>query len=538
MGYPTKVQLIARKKGADQYYINFPTAIAEALEFQKGEIIEWIIEDKANIIAHRPHVPPSPVEIKKKTSPLLDELEALWMRFGAATATSTSCVQRYWEHLMAHLVCPGRHTVTSLITAHGAQFADWTAHYSLYACQRVTPQPLFSAVREQIEEINGTSAPLIVALDDTILRKTGKLIPGAAYRKDPLGPAFNVNLVWSQRMIQCSAALLDQTGEARMIPIGFVDASTPRKPRKNQPEEDWAAYLELKKQMNLNQRALETIRQMQAERHGKPLRLVVDGSYTNKNMLRNLPENTVLIGRIRKDARLNAVPEVQLEKGRRRIYGEDLPTPELIRQDQSIPWQKVFVVVGGKTRTLEVKTIEPVRWSKAGAMDMKLVVIRPVPYQGPGGIRQYRQPAYLICTDPNLAVEEILQSYVGRWDIEVNHRDEKTLLGVGQAQVRNAYSAWAIPASAVAAYAMLHLAAAKAYGWTGKPNVIPQPKWRQSKKKHRASTLDLINELRRELWAEAIDGSHLTDFMQGISPETKSGKCRLNLASALFSATA
>jgi len=66
MGYPTKVQLISRKKGADQYYINFPTAVAEAMEFQKGEIIEWIIEDKANIIAHRPVVPPSPVTMEKK----------------------------------------------------------------------------------------------------------------------------------------------------------------------------------------------------------------------------------------------------------------------------------------------------------------------------------------------------------------------------------------------------------------------------------------------------------------------------------------
>jgi hypothetical protein len=66
MGYPTKVQLISRKKGADQYYINFPTAVAEAMEFQTGEIIEWIIED--NIIAHRPVVPPSPVTIEKKTA--------------------------------------------------------------------------------------------------------------------------------------------------------------------------------------------------------------------------------------------------------------------------------------------------------------------------------------------------------------------------------------------------------------------------------------------------------------------------------------
>ena len=67
MGYPAKVKLISRKTRADQYYINFPTAVAEAMEFQKGEVIEWIVEDKANIIAHRPVVPPSPVTIEKKT---------------------------------------------------------------------------------------------------------------------------------------------------------------------------------------------------------------------------------------------------------------------------------------------------------------------------------------------------------------------------------------------------------------------------------------------------------------------------------------
>ena len=65
MGYPTKVQLIRRKKSADQYYINFPTALAEAMELQKGELIEWIVEDKANVIAHRNKVPPSPIEVKK-----------------------------------------------------------------------------------------------------------------------------------------------------------------------------------------------------------------------------------------------------------------------------------------------------------------------------------------------------------------------------------------------------------------------------------------------------------------------------------------
>ena len=64
MGYPTKVQLIQRK-ASEQWYINFPSAVAQAMEFAKGELVEWIIEDKANLIVHRTSVPASPVKVKK-----------------------------------------------------------------------------------------------------------------------------------------------------------------------------------------------------------------------------------------------------------------------------------------------------------------------------------------------------------------------------------------------------------------------------------------------------------------------------------------
>lgn len=52
MGYPTKVQLINRVK-SEQWYINFPAAIARAIEFERGEIVEWIIEDKNTLILRR-----------------------------------------------------------------------------------------------------------------------------------------------------------------------------------------------------------------------------------------------------------------------------------------------------------------------------------------------------------------------------------------------------------------------------------------------------------------------------------------------------
>ncbi len=64
MGYPTRVQLIKRKQ-SEQFYINFPAAIAQALEFSKAEDVEWTISDKKHLILSRKVVPPDPIDVKK-----------------------------------------------------------------------------------------------------------------------------------------------------------------------------------------------------------------------------------------------------------------------------------------------------------------------------------------------------------------------------------------------------------------------------------------------------------------------------------------
>jgi hypothetical protein len=65
MGFPTKVQLIKRKD-SEQWYINFPAALARALQFERGETVEWIIEDRAQLVLRR-RTPPS--SALKKTKP-------------------------------------------------------------------------------------------------------------------------------------------------------------------------------------------------------------------------------------------------------------------------------------------------------------------------------------------------------------------------------------------------------------------------------------------------------------------------------------
>ncbi len=56
MGFPTKVQLIKRK-ASEQWYINFPSALAQAMEFSRGETVEWLVEDKSLLALRRPHAP-------------------------------------------------------------------------------------------------------------------------------------------------------------------------------------------------------------------------------------------------------------------------------------------------------------------------------------------------------------------------------------------------------------------------------------------------------------------------------------------------
>lgn len=64
MGFKTKVQLIKRAK-SEQWYVNFPSALAQAMEFSKGEVVEWVVEEKELLGLKRPEAPP---RLLKKTS--------------------------------------------------------------------------------------------------------------------------------------------------------------------------------------------------------------------------------------------------------------------------------------------------------------------------------------------------------------------------------------------------------------------------------------------------------------------------------------
>jgi hypothetical protein len=88
MGYPTKVQLIQRK-ASEQWYINFPSALAQAMEFTRGETVEWIIEDRSQLLLRRLQAPPTPKK-KRLDSTTTSASSGKTARRSAASSASSS----------------------------------------------------------------------------------------------------------------------------------------------------------------------------------------------------------------------------------------------------------------------------------------------------------------------------------------------------------------------------------------------------------------------------------------------------------------
>lgn len=434
----------------------------------------------------------------------------------------------------------GRSTVTGWLSASGDQFKDWSAAYRLFKGDRMDIAGIFGVIRRKVVALADPAQRYVFAhMDDTLLRKRGKSVFGGRWMRDPLGPPFQTNLVWGQRFIQISLSLFEKVGtvQARAVPIDLHHCPSVKKPGKLGVESDWEQYRETQKKAKLSVIGADRIRLLRENLNqdgykDKQLVVSVDGSYTNEAVLKKLPERTTLIGRIRKDSSLYLPPEVSTTgKGRKKVYGDSLPTPDQIRQSNDYPWVSVKAWAAGKVHDFDLKVVHTVRWRKAGSQELKLIIIRPVSYRKTAKSRLlYREPAYLICSDTQMDLPTLLQAYLWRWEIEVNFKDQKTILGCGQAQVRNQEACQKVPAFLTAVYSMLLIASIIA-----KKQELPRPKWYKTAKSIRTTTGDLINQFRAINWANTskINFSDFVNIQKKLQTLKKSDNPTL---SALFHA--
>ena len=436
-------------------------------------------------------------------------------------------------------------TITALLEAAGESQRDWSAAYRVFSRDVWSSTDLFAALMPSILSLQPTSTRIVASLDDTNIRKTGTHIPGVAYRRDPMSPPFHVNFIRAQRFVQTSLVVPFEPGPSasRAIPVGFDHAPSAGKLNKNASDDEKALHRKQQRDHSLTtygSTAIERLR-VSLDSSGaehKLLLMAVDGSYTNQKVIKALPVRTDLIGRIRKDAALHHRPAEMSGVGRPASYGAAI-TPESVRQDESIPWQSVKVFGAGRIHDCDIKEVTPLLWRKTGAdRQLRLIVIRPLAYRRSSTSRLlYRQPAYLITTDLTSPAQELVQAYFWRWDIEVNHRDEKQLIGVGDAQVRSPKSAVRVPAFAVACYSMLLISAANAFGIAAADPVVELPKWRtKAPKPVRLSTRQLLRRLHDEHDHSPIERINFDHFASNVARSMKLPKHTVTFQHALETA--
>jgi len=453
---------------------------------------------------------------------------------------------------LSALTCLGRRTLSGLLCTAGQQFRDWSAAYRLFECERLDSQALWRVPLHNVLHTLPPDSPVVALLDDTLLRKRGHHIAGTSWRRDPLGPHFADNFIWASRFLQISLALPERpaapVSAARAIPIDLEHAPSPRKPSRRADAQLWHHWRMASAASVISRRGAERLTHLRHAMDESPggasrsLLVCADATFTNRTVLQHLPPRTILIGRIRKDARLYALPTAAEEnhgRGRRRCYGQGLPTPEQCRREEARPWQKVRAFAAGNVHDFQIKCIAPLRWKHAGGQrQLKLLIVRPIAYRRRKGAHlDYRNPAYLICTDPSLSAEQILQSYLWRWEIELNFRDEKTLLGFGQPQVRSDAAVRTTATFFVFAYALLLLALQNCH-LAHSP--LPRPRWQRPRLRRsysRITTPQAISLLRADLWAVALHLPNKNGFVTPQDHATKPFLIHNSLQSAVLYAS-
>lgn len=411
--------------------------------------------------------------------------------------------KRAIRQALVSLICLGRRTLTRIIWASGNENKGWSAEYFVHSRSPWSPDELFVPIAKRV--VHFCRGQLLgVVVDDTSVKKTGKKIKQAFFSRDPMSPPFHPNLRLGIRFLHFAIVVpLHRTLKvaARTIPIRFEEVGVAKKPKKGTKEylQKMKQYKELKKTHNLTLRAREALTKIRemidvAGAAKKIIIIIADGAFCNRRIFSFAVERMHLLVRCRKDLKLS-----RRSSSSRKFYDDKTFSPLETMKDQSIPWQQVRIFFGGKNRIVQFKEVTNVLWQTgARRRFLRLLVLQSTKYRvRKSGKRERRDPSFLLTTLLEGHTRNLLQLYFDRWQIEVNHRELKDTLHVGQAQLHNPIAVPKQPALVVAAYSALLLSSLIAYGPTRTEVYEPLPRWRGKAK--RPSCLDLATLLRRQI---------------------------------------
>jgi hypothetical protein len=339
-------------------------------------------------------------------------------------AFTTPAFRKVCVLIAGTILAPGRRTVCAALRACGLETAPNAGKYHrLLSRDRWSPLQGSRLLLERLlHAFVPAGASLVCLADDTLERRRGKQIRYKGWFRDPVRSTgkkavFTLGIRW---FCLCLLVTVPWSQRPWALPFFVVpslsEKTCQRLKKRHRSSVQW-----------LQVALLKLCRWLP----GRSLVVVGDGGFAAVELFatcQGAPQPVRRVVRLRLDAALYAPPGPQpaSKRGPKPKKGARVPNLKARLVDPRTQWQRVTLRwYGGKQKSVEIATGVAL-WHTPGQdpVPLRYVLVRPV-----AGDPQPFVPGALACSDPEVAAVQILEWFVGRWNIEVTFEELRAQLG-------------------------------------------------------------------------------------------------------------
>lgn len=396
--------------------------------------------------------------------------------------------------VLGEMLAFGQHRVTDLLRGIGCTEEDWSAWYRVFQEAGRFKEEEAGAIllRETLEEVEAEGL-YAVAVDSTQIARDSQQMEGTSWLKSPRNPAWKMSIHRAQRFLNGSWLSPIANGFSRAIPLRFLPAFTEKAvTAAHPPQKEQLVGVEFVQWVRCQLDA--------AGRHLQTILCLADGSYDKPDFWLGLPAHVVALVRTAKNRALCYLPTPYAGKGRRRLYGDPAPAPQTYLQRQE-GWKTAQVRVRGHNRRMIYRVEGPFLRRTMAAVPLMLICVRGQSWTRAQRVKR-RQPCFYLvnaCLKDGvwqlpLPLETLLAWAWQRWELEVVHREVKSIFGLGDKQCFHPLAAVTSVQWSAWVYALLMLVGYRSYSLAPVPRLTA---WQRHPRRYSLTTL--LDHCRLEL---------------------------------------
>jgi len=271
--------------------------------------------------------------------------------------------------------------------------------------------------------------PIVLVVDDTLFKRRGKKVYGAAWQYDGslAAGAGNQKGYGNNWVVMTLVVRLPFTERAVSLPLlCALWQPEPQPTGVKRPPKTRKANPRFPSKSALSRRLLDLVI---ARFPGREIELLGDSAYATHH-LRGLPDRVKVTSRLRSNAALYAPkPPPTGKRGQPAKKGAKLARLGVIANDPATVWKEVQVVRSGKRQTVLCHVFEALWYDVWRERPVRVVLVKR-PARGAG------YDIALVSTNMRASAQQIIERYDERWSIEVCFEDARQVTGVGEARNR------------------------------------------------------------------------------------------------------